>query len=162
MGGTADDFLAHYGVKGMRWGKRKGPDAKTETPVQRKDESNRDFSKRQAKAYSRTKYTSDEILAARSRQAARAKAYVDTFNSSPRDPNTGKRILTKQFTKADRDWADQEDRYIAARKTRGEKFTATIIAGPIGLAMASDLRTTARVAKSMPEKDIRRAAKQRS
>jgi hypothetical protein len=25
-----DNFLAHYGVKGMRWGRRKAPDASTE------------------------------------------------------------------------------------------------------------------------------------
>lgn len=34
---TADDFLAHHGVKGMKWGKRKGAGSSSETRTTSKD-----------------------------------------------------------------------------------------------------------------------------
>jgi hypothetical protein len=53
--------------------------------------------------------------------------------------------MTPQLERAVLKWQDADDRYIANRKTVGEKRVATLKGGPIGRYLASDMRTATRV-----------------
>ena len=141
-----DDFLAHYGVKGMRWGVRKDK----EKTWQQEDRELRKKLKDQ-------KFTKDEILTARANQKVRAAAYQREVDKSKRDPETGLLLYTDAVHKVATDWSKSPDRYTANRKTAGEKFVATLLAGPVGAYKFSDRQTTARLAEEAPVKYKRKS-----
>lgn len=151
MSTETEVFLAHYGVKGMRWGVRR---AKTEGDIRRAEDRAR------IKRANKTKYSNDDIRGARARQAKRARIYIAAQKAATkRDPRSGRLYLAKSIVKEQKNWVDQEDAYIAARRTTGEKAIAGLLGGPVGLALASDARTHIRVGNAMPERDVRRDPK---
>lgn len=141
------DFLAHYGVKGMKWGVRKAPSA---------GDVARSHEKARIKEASKKKYSNDEILAARRRQGERAVAYLTAEKRAPRLPS-GKLQLTKETAKRRWDLIENDDVYVAARKTTGEKLAAKILLGPIGGYYTSDANTHRRNTQPTAEATIRRA-----
>ena len=148
MSTETDAFLAHYGVKGMKWGVRR---TKTAGDIGRAE------AKARIKKANRTKYSDDDIRGARARQAVRARAYIAADKAATKiDPQTGRPYLSRSVVKEQLDWVDQYDAYIAARRTTGEKVIAGLLGGPVGLVLASDARTHIRVGNAMPEQDVRR------
>jgi hypothetical protein len=99
--------LAHYGVKGMRWGER------------------------------HAKPTSGQIRDARIRQAARFRSVQnaeDNLNlTSSSAPKAKQMAAVKKYQKAAFDFDTNEDRVTASRLTRGEKAVQIILGGPIAL-----------------------------
>lgn len=148
------DFLAHYGVKGMRWGVRKPRGDHDETFRERYKESKKfDYQKQlkdKKKELNSQKISNDEIRKARSNIEAKRAAFqkaVDDFEQDPTNPK-----LVRAMVKADEAWAMDDDRYTAHRKTTGEKFVAALLAGPIGARRASDAQTTRRANAEKPVK----------
>lgn len=130
-----DDALVHFGKKGMKWGVRK------------------DDSKSPSAVLNRTHFSDKEIHTARKNQKARAAAYQKEVDKSQRDPKDKKHLLyTEELDRVRTNWADNQDRYVANRKTRGEKFVATLLLGAAGKTLTSDKRTLARVANESPVK----------
>jgi hypothetical protein len=136
-------YLAHFGVKGMRWGRKKTPERLAT------DEHNRKV----RQTFKNKKPTDKEILDARSRQEARAANYrkVEEKHDKNIDPETGKHVWTQEHGRALSKWQDSSDRYIGNRKTTGEKRTALLLGGPIGMYLASDFRTVTRLANQTTE-----------
>lgn len=102
-------LLAHYGVKGMKWGERKA------------------------------KPTSAEIVDARIRQESRQRRVnraADDLNATSYVHN--KRIqqqAARNYARAKREYDTSEDRVTASHMTKGEKIATAILTGPLALAI---------------------------
>lgn len=98
------EVLIHYGTKGMKWGVRK------------------------------KKPTSDDIHAARVRQASRYRKFEKAQDDVNLATNSKSRnAAIRRRDKAEKEHDLNEDRVTAVRMTRGEKFGAVLVAGPLGL-----------------------------
>lgn len=97
--------LKHYGVLGMKWGQRKTASGKEILAARRR------LAKDQQHRLGQMDKLLDTKRGSKERKSAEKKL-ADMYASFLKDP----------------------DRVIAARMTRGEKFAALIIGGPIGLA----------------------------
>jgi len=128
--------LSHHGVKGMHWGVRKSvTKSSTDVPLNKR------------------KFTTEEIKTARANQAKRAETHQKNIDDSKRNPDDPKHLLwNDKLDKSEKDWQSSDDRYIANRKTKGEKFVATLLSGPVGLYRTSDLMTNTRAANENPFK----------
>ncbi|AWN05874.1 hypothetical protein SEA_CRICKO_8 [Streptomyces phage CricKo] len=108
--------LAHYGVKGMKWGVRKGQSGKQIRAARRRVAS----------------------------EHAKLEVQVDKVDDMKR--GTAERARgEKQLEKATRDFLNNPDRVTAARTTKGEKIAAVLIAGPVGLTAVAATSVTTRV-----------------
>lgn len=104
---SLDDVLAHYGVLGMKWGQRK-------------------------------KATTADIHTARRAMEGQRRQYgqlEDKMTYGSQENKAKNAALEKQMKKLDEHFAQDPQRAIAARTTRGEKAAMLILAGPIGAAM---------------------------
>jgi hypothetical protein len=103
------EVLAHHGVKGMHWGERK------------------------------KKPTKSEIFDARDRQTARImnlqRGHFDVNVAEANHRPADLKKATAKLKKASDNFDTSEDRLTAIRMTRGEKATALILAGPVGLVL---------------------------
>ena len=99
--------LAHYGVKGMKWGVRIA------------------------------KPTSRQIVDARVRQAVRQREFgrtVDRLNLVSGGTDKKAQVqAVRNFEKARKEFLTNEDRVTAARTTRGEKLVQALLLGPLAL-----------------------------
>jgi hypothetical protein len=102
------DELAHYGVKGMRWG-------------QRKKYSSADIKNARAGQNSRL------------RQLQRAEDDLNTVASNPRATTAQEKRAVRNFQKLEKDYEGDPQRAIAARMTRGEKIATVILTGPLAV-----------------------------
>lgn len=119
---SIEAVLAHHGVKGMKWGQRKAEP------------------------------TTGEIKAARRRQDIRARTannaidHLNNISGGKNEAAKKKAVLT--YKKAVRDFETSEDRVTAAHITNGEKVTAALLTGPVGLVIiASNKSQVKRIAK---------------
>jgi len=117
MSTSTDDFLAHYGVPGMKWGKRSGGSRK-ET--------------RQAK--------NAKIHGARRAQEARLRnlqeAEGDFYVART---NKGKDKAEKIMRKREKDFFTNPDAKTAAKLTSGEKWAVGLTYGLLGASLASSI-----------------------
>lgn len=106
----AENVLAHYGVAGMRWGKRKG--------------SSKESGSKKPKA------TSQEILEARYRQQLRLqKAQEAQGDFIVARTNKGKDKAEKIMRQREKELFNNPDAEIANKMTKGEKWTTGVLAG---------------------------------
>lgn len=148
-----DAFLAHYGVKGMRWGKRRGPD------VDRDGVNTKHPNYAQNRSAENKKYSREEILNARVNYGRRAQRSLDAIKNAPkRNDGSGYKVLTKEAAKAFKDM-DTVDGYIASRKTQGEKAVSALLFGAPGLYYTKDSRTSKRASNASFEKSVKRGQK---
>lgn len=118
MAEEVDDFLAHYGVPGMKWGKRKAVDSSSSAP----------------KAPSAGKQRDMDIKAARARLnegkgVVRKLINMDSFGK----PLGGRRVL-----ELNNKGNSPEDIALASRMTRGQKAgLAAVAVGTIALNIAA-------------------------
>lgn len=99
-----DEFLAHFGVKGMRWGNRKGS----------------------------SRPSSNDIHNARLRTAARLgqqQSHVHAYNTATTE--AGRRRATEAIDKIGKEGA--ADLKLANMKTRGEKIGTALVVGALGV-----------------------------
>ncbi|AWN06111.1 hypothetical protein SEA_MIEK_8 [Streptomyces phage Miek] len=108
--------LAHYGVKGMKWGVRKGQSGKEIRAARRRVHSQR--------VQLDAKEDKVDSLARGTAQRSRAE---------------------KDLEKASKEFLKNPDRVTAARTTKGEKIAAVLIAGPIGLTAVAATSVNTRV-----------------
>ena len=117
MSTSTDDFLVHYGVPGMKWGKRSGGSRK-ET--------------RQAK--------NAKIHGARRAQEARLRnlqeAEGDFYVART---NKGKDKAEKIMRKREKDFFTNPDAKTAAKLTSGEKWAVGLTYGLLGASLASSI-----------------------
>lgn len=115
-----EDFLAHYGVKGMRWGVRK------------LDNGNRTKVRPKRASY-------DDIRSARRRQTARESAIEearDRIKAAPKGSAAASKA-GEAHQKAVSEYLNSPDRVTANRLLKGEKVALGVLAafgGPIGVA----------------------------
>lgn len=116
--------LAHYGVKGMRWGKRKN---QTNEPLKLENQRlNR-------------KPTREEILNARKIQKDLHQQINALDKKHGKDPESPKHFkFTKEHEDAYEKLLEGDARVISKYKTRGEQAVATMLLGPVGLVVASN------------------------
>ena len=114
MSETTEDFLSHYGVQGMKWGKRKGGSGG-------------------ASSARKSKPSSDDILGARRAQAARLRnlqeAEGDFYVARTAK---GQDKAEKIMRRLEKDFYTNPDAATAARMTKSEKVGAGIVYGMTG------------------------------
>lgn len=126
-----DEFLAHYGVKGMRWGvRRRRSEGGSESAGPSRKE-------RRAK-------NNQEIEEARSRQAARQRAYqtaqAEFMVARTRKGEAHAESIMRQMEK---EYYTHPDAQTAARMTSGEKWTTGISMAGVLLSAVGLAATTA-------------------
>lgn len=116
-----EDLLIHFGVKGMKWGRRKARD------------DGGSGSGGSAPKVKKKKLTSNDIREARAQHQARvAELYRADQQLRTATTQKGKDIALRQVDKMAQQIAKSDDARIANKMTRGEKVAALVIAGPIG------------------------------
>lgn len=136
--GSYEDYLAHYGVKGMRWGKRgAGRQAQRNEPnsvrstLKAVGGGGKPDGKRPAKA------TKDEIMAARARQNER---YNKVVNAEHRyyasKTERGRKLAMTNYKKLENELINNDDIGIARQRTKGEKLSqaAMLTIGTVAVA----------------------------
>lgn len=116
-----DEFLAHYGVKGMKWGVHK---SKAEYKQSRS----------QVRDIRKQHHTGDEIREARKRQAARIRKQDDADDalSDAKISNATKAQISrleKQLEKTSMAVRTSDDRIIGSKMTTGELVANAILSG---------------------------------
>ena len=116
-----DEFLAHYGVKGMKWGVHK---------------SKADYkqSRAQVRDIRKKGHTGDEIREARKRQAARMRKQDDADDALSDAVVSGANKakiarLEKEVERTSAAVRTSDDRIIASKMTTGELVANAIISG---------------------------------
>lgn len=99
----SDDFLAHYGVKGMKWGKRKArSDAKVMIREARRNGASRDdirdIKRRRREAISEMRDQARDIKLARMKGA---RGQIDTLNRAGAIADKGLDKLNRKYENAD-------------------------------------------------------------
>lgn len=124
------NYLAHYGVMGMKWGKSKG------------GSSGSSGSSESGAPAKKAKPTSDDIKAARGRQVERSvkldQAQVDYFFASS---EKGRNIAKNKLEKYSDEYQNSGDLELANRRTRGEKISAGVMHGIFATSMALSVAT---------------------
>jgi len=111
--------LAHYGVKGMKWGQHK-----------------------------KRKFSTDEIKDARARQQSRASQFEAQVHKTNLATGKKQEAEAKKLVKLHNELVTNKDAAVAARMTKGEKAANLILAGPIGaIAIAANNRTVRNLEK---------------
>lgn len=124
-----DEFLAHYGVKGMKWGVRK------KKPITF-DKDNK-ISRRP---------TTTEIRDARSQRKGLQAEIKKLDAQYGKDPETGLAFLSKEHSRVYKELLEGDNHAISIYKTRGEQAAAALLLGPIGALHYSDFNRGRRVA----------------
>lgn len=93
MAEEVDDFLAHYGVLGMKWGRRTGGNSSSGVPRRTEREAAKD-----AKEYTQAKMfygegagTRRKLIKAKIQQKSKDPAYKEAFDRQVSDTNMAKR-----------------------------------------------------------------------
>jgi hypothetical protein len=129
-----DDFLAHYGVKGMRWGVRGA------------------------------KPTSSQIMDARAKQASRQRAINSQIDKTNLATGKKQEAEAKKLNKMGVDYLKSPDRATAARMTTGEKFGLALLAvgipgvgtGAAAVAAGSNVIGQKRIARQQKQLGVKR------
>lgn len=131
-------FLAHYGVPGMRWGKRKAGS----------DSSGGDRrAAREAKRAAR-EAADKEIIDARVRQDRRSKALnVKAAATYTQTTKKGQLAAEKAFEKAEKTYLTGPDAITAAKLTRGEKQATAVMIGVAGAALVAQIALSSYASK---------------
>lgn len=128
MSEVTDDFLQHYGVVGMKWGKSGGGGKSGGSPNSSKKPDAGGTGKN-------GKVTSGDIHLARYKQGLRGRkmqeAQAEFFVART---NKGKDKAEKVMRKAEKSYFDNPDAKMAGKLTKGEKIATGIM---YGLAAAS-------------------------
>lgn len=131
MSEEVDEFLAHYGVKGMRWGVRKrseGGGSSEPTRKERRAQKNR------------------EIVTARSRQAARERNFQEAqAEFIVARTNKGQDRAERMMRQMEREYYTHPDAATAQRMTSGEKWATGLTLVGFGLSAASLVARAGRV-----------------
>ena len=124
MSEVTDNFLAHYGVKGMKWGKHA-----SSAPTSRKE---------------RRMKQDHEVLTARQRQQARARKYEEAQGDffvarTAKGQDKAEKIMRKM----EKDYFTHPDAATAQKLTSGEKRAVGIAYGAMGLMAVSLIAASA-------------------
>ena len=115
-----EEFLAHYGIMGMKWGKRKAAGSSSTPKVSRKE------ARREKNV---------QIVNARLRQQARETKYANlATRQALMVSKKGQQSIAKQMDKLKNEILDGNDAKTAQRLTTGEAVVTGIAWGGIALA----------------------------
>lgn len=113
-----DSYLAHFGVVGMKWGKRGGKSGGSSSEV----------SSKPAKAPKEPKATTHDIKLARQHQQGRMRKLQEAEGDFlVARTNKGKDKAEKIMREREKEYFTGKDAKTAAKMTKGEKIAATIL-----------------------------------
>lgn len=136
-----DDFLAHYGVKGMRWGHRKAPEQSSgggsSAKAKKAPEKKKSIASRVGGSISKAV----DASANRDAQIEKARVHVETEKNRIAGEKRRMKSETKMFSKERKrgrqdirnmklDLLTHPDSATAMRMTSGEMFTAALFGPP--------------------------------
>lgn len=133
-----ENYLEHYGVKGMKWGQRKTDDSSplkfTYNPDKRQYDLNRNPTTGEIyKARKKMNDTRDALDELNSRPGARyTRAESKERQRETNSPVAPKYRLTQEHGPLLRQLTESDDAAIALYKTDGERIAATLLGGAIG------------------------------
>jgi hypothetical protein len=139
----SDAVLQHFGIPGMKWGKRKG-DSGSDSGGSSSSTGGKTLSGNNRAAGTagsapakekKAKPTKEEILTARDNQIKReSKFNKEVANLNLATTEAGRTRALKAMEKAQTEYFNNPDTKTAATMTRGEKAATAALAGAYGLA----------------------------
>lgn len=140
---NSNSELAHYGVPGMRWGKRRGG---SESSSGKSAGTKAVAAKTKPK---KEKLTTEQIQDARARHNARISKIIAADNDVrlATSPKAKSKALAT-VSKYGKEIANSDDARIGSKMTKGEKAAAIILLGPLGVAAVGINSASTRKPKS--------------
>lgn len=124
---TEDEIIEHFGVKGMKWGKRQPTNREANEP--KGPSKGQQIREARLRVHTKTTEAEGKLFAG---AAAVNKKYDMTVAQAKATRNKGADAVGRNFNKKIKDIEESEDGKLAAQTTAGEKAATAVLVGAYG------------------------------